>query len=96
MVVVSVAGAQTTHTVKIGTDGYVTIDGQNYKRGDLRSYYTYRTNDSGLAIIYSSDRTTLIKYTVDTNYLYADSSNAKARNMNTLRAWFNTNFEYKH
>ena len=93
--IMAFASPAQTVTVAIGTDGYVTINGQNYKRGDLRSVYTYRTTDSFLAIIYSSDRQPLIKATKNTSYLYADSTNKVARNMLTLRTWFNTNFEYK-
>lgn len=89
------AFSQTTHTVAFGSNGYVTIDGQNYKRGDLVSHYTYNAHDSTLAILYSYNMLPLIKSTIDSNYLYADTANKKAYSMPVLRTWFNANFEYR-
>lgn len=85
--------ANTTITLKAGTSGYITINGQNYTRGQLGSIYS--TRDSSLAIIYTIDRTLFVRSTRDTFFVYADSSNAKARNFNVLKTWMNTNFEYK-
>lgn len=85
-----------THTVARGSDGYITIDGQNYKRGDLLSQYAYRASDSSMGILFANTRVQLVKPTVDTNWIYVDSSSKKARNMTVLRTWMNTNFEYLH
>ncbi len=86
--------AGSTITIKAGTNGYVTINGQEYMRGSLGTSYTYVTGDSTLSIYYLPSRTTFIYPTIDTLYQYGDSSNAKAVNMITLRNWFKTNFEY--
>lgn len=91
------ASAQSTATVtiKAGTDGYVTINGQNYPRGYLLTEYTYRTSDSLMAILFANNRTYLISPRDNIRYLYADSSNAPAYSMSVLRTWMNTNFENK-
>ena len=89
------AHAQSTVTIKAGTDGYVTINGQNYPRGYLLTEYTYRTSDSLMAILYANNRTYLISPRDNIRYLYADTSNAPAVNMSVLRTWMNTNFENK-
>ncbi len=90
----SVAMSQTVN-VKIGTDKYVTINGQNYPRGYLLSVYNYAGTDSTLAILFANTRTPLIKATNNISYLYGDSTDAPARSMLILRTWMNTNFENK-
>lgn len=85
-----------THTIKRGSDGYVTIDGQNYQRGYLLTQYYYYSTDSVMGILYANTRTPLIMPTVDSNYLYADSANKRAYNMTVLKTWMNTNFEFFH
>ena len=89
------------HTINIGTAGYVTIDGQNYKRGYLATQYAdsfkYNGNwvhDSTLGLYYLNTGSYFIKPTIDTLWQYGDSAGKKAYNMQTLRNWFNTNFEY--
>ena len=97
MLFASVASEAQTVKVAVGSGYYVTIGDQNYKRGDLRAVYnTNAVGDTGLYIIYSSDRKQLFKYTTDTNFLYSDSSNRRARSIVELKAWFNTNFEPIH
>lgn len=82
-------------TLKAGTDGYVTVNGQNYPRGYLLSVYNYEGADSTLAILFATNRTILIKPTNNASYKYVDSANAPARNMLVLRNWMNANFENK-
>ncbi len=82
-------------SIQVGTDKYVTINGQNYPRGYLLSVYNYEGPDSTLAILFANTRTILIKPTNNALYKYVDSSNAPARNMLGLRAWMNANFENK-
>lgn len=85
-----------TISLAYGSNGYVTINGQNYKRGDLLSKYYYpTTGDSTLAILYGYSMTTLIKARKNSLYIYADSSRRSARSMTVLRTWMNTNFEYR-
>lgn len=71
----------TTVTLNFGSQGYVTINGQNFKRGDLQSKYYYNLHDSELTIIFANTRTALIPLTIDSAYVYGDSSNKKAYNM---------------
>jgi len=86
--------AQTVN-IKIGSDKYVTINGQNYPRGYLLSQYNYAGTDSTLALLYANTRTPFIKATNNASYQYGDSSNAPANSMLILRTWMNTNFENK-
>ncbi|MBX2906160.1 MAG: hypothetical protein KF744_08990 [Taibaiella sp.] len=82
-------------TLAYGSSGYVTVNGQNYKRGDLMSHYVYNTTgDSTLAILYTYGRLPLISPRKNSLYIYADSSRKSARSMVVLRTWMNTNFEY--
>ncbi len=89
------AQSTTTVTLKAGTDGYVTINGQNYPRGYLLTEYTYRTTDSLMSILYANNRTYLISPRDNVRYLYADTANTPAHSMSVLRTWMNTNFENK-
>jgi hypothetical protein len=84
-----------TVTVKIGSDKYVTINGQNYPRGYLLSQYTYKTPDSLIAIIYANTRTQLIPPTARGKYRFGDSSDAVPVSTPQLRTWMNANFENK-
>jgi hypothetical protein len=90
----STAPAQSV-AIKAGTDGYVTINGQNYPRGYLLSQYNYEGTDSTLALLYANTRTIFIRATNNAAYKYIDSSNAPANSMLILRTWMNTNFENK-
>lgn len=87
------AGAQII--VKAGTDGYVTINGQNYPRGYLLTQYTYKATDSLLALLYANTRTYLVPPTDNIEYRYGDTADKRAFNMLTLRAWMNANLENK-
>lgn len=84
-----------TVIIKAGTDKYVTVNGQNYPRGYLLTQYTYRTNDSLLAILYANTRSYLVSPRVNRRYQYGDTANKQAFNMNTLRNWMNANLENK-
>lgn len=84
-----------SQSIQIGSDKYVTINGQNYPRGYLLSVYNYEGADSTLAILFANNRTFLIKPTNNALYKYVDSANAPARSMLILRTWMNTNFENK-
>jgi hypothetical protein len=88
------ATAQTVN-VRIGSDKYVTINGQNYPRGYLLSQYNYAGADSTLALLYANTRTLFIKPTNNASYRYGDSTDAPANSMLVLRAWMNANFENK-
>ena len=46
----SIAGYGQTTVVSIGTAGYVTIDGQNYNRNNLATYYSVSRVDSTLQV----------------------------------------------
>lgn len=88
------AQAQTV-SLKVGSDKYVTVNGQNYPRGYLLTQYTYRTPDSLLAIIYANTRTQLVAPTARSAYRFVDSANAAPVSMPQLRSWMDANFENK-
>src|SRR5882724_2738982 len=88
-----VSHAQKT-ILKIGTNGWVTVNGQNYKRGYLGSNYTTLHGDSLLAIQYQYGYpVTLIWAAVDTMYLNGDNSNLPFTSMSALITWMDTHFE---
>ena len=85
----------TAITLNAGTHGYVTINGQDYMRGSLGTHYVYpASGDSTLAIYYMRNGSLFITPSVDTLYIYGDSTNKKARNMQTLKTWMRNNLEY--
>ncbi len=84
-----------TIVLKAGTDGYVTVNGQNFPRGYLMTVYKYRTSDSLLGLMYANDRTYFIKPQVNRRYQFGDTANKPAFNMLTLRSWMNTYLENK-
>lgn len=89
----AVTSGQTT-ILKVGSNGYVNVAGQNYKRGYLGSNYTISGGDTFLSIRYAyAAPITMIRPAVDTQFLDGDNANAKFRSMAALRAWMDANFE---
>ena len=83
--------------LKVGNGGYVTIDGQNYKRGNLCSRYGTGT----LAILnypipstsFAGEFSYFIKPTAYSDYLDGDNANAPFASLAALRTWMDANFE---
>lgn len=75
--------------LKIGTSGYVTIDGNNYPRGQVYSYYGYG-RDTSLQI--TGVGLSIGGYTKQ-YFLDGDNSDAPFTSMTALKAWMDANFE---
>jgi len=82
--------------LKIGTDGYVTIDNANYTRGYLCSRYIYSGTDSTLGILVCANGVPKWLYYSEPESVYkdGDNSNVAFASMAALRTWMNANFEY--
>ena len=81
--------SQATVKLKIGTSGYVTIDGNNYPRGQVYTYYSYGS-DTTLQITANNLNTGAH---TKSYYLDGDNSNTPFASMAALKAWNNTNLE---
>ena len=88
-----IGGAAYAQTIlKIGTSGYVTVNNQNYKRGDLMSLYNF--TDSTMRILYTNTRTPLTAAYSKTGVINGDSSFVAFPSMDSVRKWMNAHFEY--
>lgn len=85
-----------TTELKIGTPTYVTIGGDNYQRGYLRSVYTISGSDTLIGINYTTDREigqVFISPKKCSYYLDASRGDSAFRSKAEVMAWMNTNFE---
>lgn len=85
-----IAPAQNT-VLKIGTSGYVTIDGQNYNRGQVHTVYQISKGDTVLQL--RSDQVGLINRATKSHYLDGDNSNTPFTSMAALQNWNDSNLE---
>lgn len=92
----SLASSAQTTILKIGTDGYVTIDGANYTRGYLGSAYSVIGGDSVMEITVNSDRPPqlFIYWKKASKWLNGDNGNTPFSSMAALHAWMNAHFEF--
>lgn len=92
MIAVS-AHSQTT-ILKIGSNGYVAVDGQNYNRGYLQYQLNINGTDTtiGLNYVYAAPFPCVYSKHA-TLYLDGNNGNAAFANATALIAWLNTNLE---
>lgn len=77
--------------VKIGTPGYVTVDGQNYSRAGFSTYYQYRANDTTLQL--SLPGAGQIAGQTYIHFLDGDNSNTPFTSMAAVITWMNAHGE---
>jgi len=84
-----------TVVLQKGTATYVLINGSNYKRSTIGTSYVYNPNagDSTVSFYNVFNNRIIVPPTIDTNFVYYDSSNNRAYNMLGLRTWLNANLE---
>ena len=89
--------------LKAGSNGYVTIAGQDFNRDAIGFFYNYTdsfatnsgTYDSTISIYWLRDGLSLYSNVLDTMFVYGDSTNKQVRNMGVLRTWFINNAYYR-
>lgn len=80
--------------LNVGSNGYVTIDGQNYSRSSLQSIIGFSGADTLLGINYAAPMPRPLIYPRKaTTYLDGDNSNNYFVNYASLRIWTNANLE---
>lgn len=72
--------------LKIGTAGYVTVDGQNYNRSLCSTYYDGNTLQLGLPLGFIAGK-------LYSEYLDGDNSNTPFASISALRTWCNNYLE---
>lgn len=80
--------------LSMGSNGYVTIDGQNKERGYFQSVYTISGSDTLLGMDFAGPLPQPFIYPKKANaYLDGDNSNNYFASEAALKTWMNANFE---